>query len=75
MKENEIRKILSIVCGSYIDGISANFEENVDVFPYLLACANFIVELKSKNIIVDINAFADSIKDRIFREVANYIGK
>ena len=77
MKEQALRKIVSMVCDGYVDTIMTAIEEdNVKSFPITIACANFIAELKSKNIIVElVGTFEDTIIDRIFREVSNYLAR
>lgn len=76
MKEQELRKIVEYVCGGFVDSIMENIEEQKRAFPYTIACANYIAELKDKNIIVELNdVFIDIIIDRIFREFSNYIGR
>lgn len=77
MKEEALRKIVSMVCDGYIDTImTAIEEENIKGFPITIACANFIAELKAKNIIVElVGTFEDTIIDRIFREVSNYLAR
>ena len=53
-----------------------NIEDNKREFPYAIACANYIAELKENNIIVGLNdVFVDIVIDRIFREFSNYIGR
>lgn len=76
MKEQELRKIVKHVCNGYVDTIMENIEDNKKQFPYTIACANYIAELKRKNIIVELNdVFIDIVIDRIFREFSNYIGR
>lgn len=77
MKEEALRKIVSMVCDGYVDTIiTAIEEENIKCFPITIACANFIAELKAKNIIVElVGTFEDTIIDRIFREVSNYLAR
>ena len=77
MKENELRKIVSMVCDGYVDTIMDAIEEdNIKGFPITIAVWHFIVELKEKNIIVDINdTFNDLIIDKIFREMSNYLAR
>lgn len=77
MKENELRKIVSMVCDGYVDTIMDTIEEdNIKGFPITIAVWHFIVELKEKNIIVDINdTFDDLIIDKIFREMSNYLAR
>ena len=77
MRSEELRKIVSMVCDSHIETIMSAIEENeIKCFPYTIACANFISELKDKNIIVElVGTFEDTIIDRIFREIGNYLGK
>ena len=76
-KEDSLRKIISMVCDGYVDTIMTAIEEdNTKDFPYTIACANFIAELKEKNIIVElVGTFEDAIIDRIFREVSNYLAR
>lgn len=77
MNEEILRKIVSMVCDGYVDTIMTAIEENqTKDFTYLIACSNFIAELKSKNIIVEFfGTFEDTIIDRIFREVSNYLAR
>lgn len=77
MRDEALRKIVSMVCDGYVDTImTAIEEENIKDFPITIACANFIAELKSKNIIVElVGTFEDTIIDRIFREVSNYLAR
>lgn len=55
MKEQELRKIVEFVCNGYVDTIMENIEDNKREFPYAIACANYIAELKENNIIVGLN--------------------
>lgn len=77
MNEDILRKIISIVCDGYVETIITAIDENgTKDFPYLAACSNFIAELKSKNIIVElVGTFEDTVIDRIFREVSNYLAR
>lgn len=76
MKEKELRKIVEFVCNGYVDTIMENIEDNKRAFLYVIACANYIAELKEKNIIVELNdVFIDIVIDRIIREFSNYIGR
>ena len=74
-EKDALRKIISMVCNGYIDTIMTAIEEdNTKDFPYTIVCANFIAELKEKNIIVElVGTFEDTIIDRIFRDVSNYL--
>lgn len=76
MRDEALRKIVSMVCDGYVDTIMTAIEENTKDFPITIACANFIAELKSKNIIVElVGTYEDTIIDRIFREVSNYLAR
>lgn len=77
MRDAVLRKIVSMVCDGYVDTIITAIEEdNTKDFPITIACANFIAELKSKNIILElVGTFEDTIIDRIFREVSNYLAR
>lgn len=73
--EQELKKIVSWVCEDYEDKILNGIQESAEVFPYTLAVANFMSELKNKNIFVNLNSFEDTILDMIYREFKNYIGR
>ncbi len=76
MKELVLRKVIEMVCDDYIDALLVGIEEYEKEFPYTLACANFISELKEKNIIVEFNdVFIDTVRDRIYRETSNYLAR
>lgn len=77
MNEAIMRKILNVVCEAHVDCILTAIEENqTKDFPFTIACANFMAELKEKNIIVElVGTFEDTIIDRIFREVSNYLAR
>ena len=79
MRENELRKILSSVCDGYVDNILDTLEEEKErkkEFPFLIACSNFLGELKDNNIIVElIGTFEDVIIDRIIREISNFLAR
>ena len=74
MKEDVLRKLIESICDGYVDTLITGIEEYEKNFPYTIACANFIYELKQKNILVDFNIiFDDSIVDMLFRETSNYL--
>lgn len=76
MKELVLRKVIEMVCDDYIDTLLVGIEEYEKYFPYTIACANFISELKEKNIIVEFNdVFIDTVRDRIYRETSNYLAR
>lgn len=76
MKELVLRKVIEMICDDYIDTLLVGIEEYEKDFPYTVACANFISELKEKNIIVEFNdVFIDTIRDRIYRETSNYLAR
>ena len=77
MKEEILRKIVTMVCDGYVDTIITAIEENnVDDFHITIACSNFLAELREKNIKLElVGTFEDSIFDRIFREFSNYLAR
>lgn len=77
MRDDILKKILAIVCDGYVDTILTEIQENgTKDFPYTIACANFMSELKEKNIIVElVGTFEDTVIDRIFREISNYLAR
>ena len=76
MKEDVLRKLIESICDGYVDTLITGIDEYEKNFPYTIACANFIYELKQKNIIVDFNIiFDDSIIDMVFRETSNYLAR
>lgn len=69
-------KVVSIISENYIDTLMTGIEECPKDFPYTIAVANFIAELKSKNIIVNLyGTFEDRITDMIFRKTSNYLSR
>lgn len=78
-REKELMNILSMVFDGYTDSILTALEEdknNEKIFPFTLACIDFINNLKEKNIKVELSdVFIDTVIDRIFREVSNYMGR
>lgn len=71
-----LRKVVSLVSENFIDTLMTGIEEYPKDFPYTIAVANFIAELKSKNIIVNLyTSFECSIVDMVFRETGNYLGR
>ena len=76
MKEKVLRKVIESICDGYVDTLITGIDEYEKNFPYTIACANFIYELKQKNILVDFNIiFDDSIIDMVFRETSNYLAR
>lgn len=76
MREEILKKLITLISEDYIETLLTGIEEYEKDFPYTIACANFISELKSKNIIVDFyNTFESSIIDLIYRETSNYLAR
>lgn len=76
MKEDVLRKLIESICDGYVDTLITGIEEYEKNFPYTIACANFIYELKQKNILVDFNIiFDDSIVDMVLRETCSYLAR
>lgn len=76
MKKAMLKKIIEMICDDYIETLLVGIEEYEKDFPYTIACANFIAELKEKNIIVEFNeVFIDIVRDRIYRETSNYLAR
>ena len=69
-------KVVSLVSENFVDSLMTGIEEYPKDFPYTIAVANFIAELKIKNIIVSLyGTFEDRIIDMIFRETSNYLSR
>lgn len=76
MREEILRKIITLISEDYIETLLTGIEEYEKDFPYTIACANFMSELKRKNIIVDFyKTFDVSIRDMIYRETSNYLAR
>lgn len=72
----ERRKIVEMVCEDYIDTILVGMEEYEKDFPFTIACANFLKELRSKNIKVRFEEiFIEMVRDNIYRETSNYLAR
>lgn len=48
MKEDVLIKIVEMICLGYVDTILTGIEEQECRFPYTIACANFMSDLKEK---------------------------
>ncbi len=77
MKNEDILKnILTIVCDNFVDTLLVGIEEYEKDFPYTIAVANFIAELRNHNIVVDFYGTFDSkIIDMVNRETSNYLAR
>lgn len=76
MREEMLRKLIALVSEDYIETLLTGIEEYEKDFPYTIACANFMSELKSKNIIVNYyTTFDVSIRDMVYRETSNYLAR
>lgn len=76
MREEMLRKLITLVSEDYIETLLTGIEEYEKDFPYTIACANFMSELKSKNIIVNFyTTFDVSIRDMVYRETSNYLAR
>lgn len=76
MREEMLRKLMALVSEDYIETLLTGIEEYEKDFPYTIACANFMSELKSKNIIVTFyTTFDVSIRDMVYRETSNYLAR
>lgn len=76
MREEILRQIIVAVCDGFVDTLLTGIEEYEKDFPYTIACANFISELKSKNILVNFyTTFEGHIIDMVHRETSNYLAR
>ena len=76
MREEILRKIITLISEDYIETLLTGIKEYEQDFPYTIACANFMCELKSKNIIVNFyTTFDVSIRDMVYRETSNYLAR
>ena len=76
MREEMLRKLITLITEDYIDTLLTGIEEYEKDFPYTIACANFMSELKSKNIVVDFyTTFEVSIRDMVYRETTNDLAR
>lgn len=74
MQKDVLKNIVKMVCDGYVETILTGIEEQNELFPYTIACANFISELKDKNILVNFNnIFTDKVSDKLFREASSYL--
>lgn len=75
--EKELRKILSMVYDEYSDSIVTALVEVKKYkksFAYTLTAIHFINELKSYNIVVELNdVFTETVIEKFFREVSNFM--
>jgi hypothetical protein len=77
-QENELRKIVSSICDGYVETImDAIIEDNnIKGFPITIAVWHFMVEIKERNIVMDLNdVFVDILIDRLYREISNFLAR
>lgn len=72
MDNEMVKALVSMICGSYVDLIHTNIEEDKTWFPYIISCINFISELKRKGIDLKFN---DAFIDKIYIEFADFISE
>ena len=69
MKDIVIKEILD----SFVYAVCMGLEEVEEKFTYTLAVIEFITTLKDKGIIVDMNAFNETITVKVHNEITNYL--
>lgn len=76
MNKEILRDLITLICENSVCTLLTGIEECEKDFPYTIACANFMSELKSKNIIVNFyTTFDVSVIDMVFRETSNYLAR
>lgn len=77
MKDEILKIVASQICEDFSETIIVGVKEYEEDFPYTIACVNFINELKSKGIKVNLRIFADcqDIFDNMYREFSNYLAR
>ncbi len=77
MNKKELNKILDMVCQDFKDTILTAIEEdNKTDFPYTIACANFMTELRKQNIDNELSIiFTDNVIDEIYKETSSFLAR
>ena len=78
MKKDIMKYIAEDISTSYYNVLLNVYDEQQHRFPITLMVINFLVELKEKNLINDLNLdsiFADKIIMKLYDEAEKYIGK
>ena len=78
MKKDIMKYIAEDISTSYYNVLLNAYDEQQHRFPITLMVINFLVELKEKNLIDDLNLdniIADKIIMKLYDEAEKYIGK
>ncbi len=76
MKEDIINEIASSISKSYYEVLINGFKEEENEFHISICIINFIINLREKNIICNIDdIFVSSFLDKIIIEANKYIGR
>lgn len=75
--KNEIKELIAKdISNSYYHVLLDGFEEYQHKFPLTLCIVNFIVKLREKNIVYDLeDIFTDKFLDLMYQEANKYIGE
>lgn len=76
MKEDIINEIASNISKSYYEVLINGFKEEENEFPISICIIDFIINLREKSIICNIDdIFVSSFLDKIIIEANKYIGR
>lgn len=75
MKSDIMKMFAKNIVADFGDVILVGLEEEPELFPYSMACINFIYELKEKGINVTLNSFSEIVRDELYRECSRYLAR
>lgn len=61
------------IVADFSDVLLVGLEEEEELFPYSIACINFIYELKEKGINATLNNFNEIIRSELYEECKRYL--
>lgn len=73
MKSDIMKMFAKNVVADFGDVILVGLEEEPELFPYSMACINFIYELKEKGINATLNCFSEVVRSELYEECKRYL--
>lgn len=75
MKEDILMMMIKSIGNDFEDVIATGFEEEKELFPYCMACVNFIYELKVQGINANLNYFSEMVRSELYEECKRYLAR
>ncbi len=73
MKEDIAKMVIANLGRDFEDVLLVGVEENKEFFPYLVACINYICELREQGINANLNSFSELVRCQLYEECKRYL--